>query len=49
MKLTVTQVVEKFPTMHEMERFITMFTKARNWFLSYARCIQSTPSQLASL
>jgi len=33
-KLTVTQLVERFPASCGNQRFITVFTTARNWFLS---------------
>jgi hypothetical protein len=30
-KLTVTQLVKKFPTFYGTGRFITVFTRARHW------------------
>jgi hypothetical protein len=48
-KLTVTQLVNKFPVFYVTLRFITVFTTARHWSLSWARCIQSTPSHPISL
>jgi sulfur relay (sulfurtransferase) DsrC/TusE family protein len=33
-KLTVTQLVKKFPTFYGSQRFITMFTKACHWSLA---------------
>jgi hypothetical protein len=33
-QLTVTQLLRKFPAFHGTWRFITMFTRARHWFLS---------------
>jgi len=33
-KLTVTQLVKKFLTIHRTQRFITVFTKAHQWILS---------------
>jgi len=33
-KLTVTQLVRKFPAFYAVRRFITMFTRARHWSLS---------------
>jgi len=43
-KLTVTQLVKKFPAFYGIRRFITMFTTVRHWFLSWATWIQSTSS-----
>jgi len=37
--LTVTQLVKKFPAFYRGRRFITLFTKACHWSLSWARCI----------
>jgi hypothetical protein len=45
----VTQLVSKFPAFCGTRRFITMFTRARHWSLSWARCIHSTPSHPVSL
>jgi hypothetical protein len=42
-KLVVTELVKKLPAFYETQRFI-MFTRACHWSLSWARCIQSTPS-----
>jgi hypothetical protein len=47
-KLVVTQLVNKFSTFYGTRRFIIVFTRARHWSLSSARCIQSTPSHLTS-
>jgi len=33
-KLTVTQLVKKFPAFYRTRRFITVFTTARHWSLS---------------
>jgi len=33
-KLTVTQLVKKFPDFHVTLRFITAYTTARNWSIS---------------
>jgi hypothetical protein len=41
--LTVMQLVNKSSTFYGTQRFITMFTTAHHWSLSWARCIQSTP------
>jgi hypothetical protein len=43
------QIVKKFLAFCGSRRFITVFTTARNWPLSWARCIQSTPSYTTSL
>jgi hypothetical protein len=42
-KLIVTQLV-KFPTSYGTLRLLAVFTRSRHWSLSWARCIQSTPS-----
>jgi len=43
-KLTVTQLVKKFPTFYETWRFITTFTRACYQSISWARSNQSTCS-----
>jgi hypothetical protein len=48
-KLTVTQLVKKFPTFYDTRKFITLFTTAHHWSLSQATCIQTTTSQPISL
>jgi len=48
-KLTVTQLVKKFSTFYGTWWFITMFTRACCWSLSWVRCIQSTPLHPVSL
>ena len=40
-KLTVSQLVKKFPAFHGTRRFITAFTRARHLFLFWDRSIQS--------
>jgi hypothetical protein len=40
--LMVTQLVKKFPVLHGLQRFITMFTRAHQWTLSRTSWIQST-------
>jgi hypothetical protein len=45
-KLTVTQLVNKFPAFYGTRRFIIMFTTARHWSLSWARWIQFTTPTL---
>jgi hypothetical protein len=41
-KLIVTQLVSKFPAVYRTRRFITVFSIARRWFVSWARWIHST-------
>jgi hypothetical protein len=48
-KLTVTQPVKQMPAFYGTRKFITMFTTARHWSLSWVRCIQSTSSHPISL
>jgi len=36
--------VKNLPAFYGALRFITVFTRARHWSLSWARWIQSTPS-----
>jgi hypothetical protein len=47
-KLTLTQLV-KLPAFYGIRRFIIVFTTARHWSQSWARCIQSTPSHPTDL
>jgi hypothetical protein len=47
-KLIVTQLVKLF-SFYRTKRFITVFTTARHWFLSWARRIQSTTPNSISL
>jgi hypothetical protein len=47
-KIIVTQLVRNFPAIYGTWRFIAMFKRARHWSLSWARCIQSTPTQPVS-
>jgi len=42
-KLTGSQLVQKFPALYETGRFITAFTSARHLFLYRARLIHSMP------
>ena len=42
-KLTVSQLVKKFPTFYGTRKFITTFTSARHPYLSCASSIQSIP------
>jgi hypothetical protein len=48
-KLIVTQLIKKFLTFYATRRFITVFTRASHWSISWARWIQSTPSHRISL
>jgi len=41
-KLTVAKLVKKCPAFYGTRRFITMFTLACHWSLSWTRWIQST-------
>jgi len=47
-KLTVSQLVKKFPAFYTTRRFITAVTNARHLSLSRASSIQSTPSRPTS-
>jgi hypothetical protein len=42
-------LVKKFSAYYGIRRFIAVLTTARHWSLSWARCIQSTPSHPISL
>jgi hypothetical protein len=48
-KLTVPQLVNKYPTLYETRKFITAFTTARYLSLSWARSIQSISPHPTSL
>jgi hypothetical protein len=48
-KLTVAQLVNKFSAFYGTRMFITVFTRARHWSISWARWIQSSPSHAVSL
>jgi hypothetical protein len=48
-KLTVIQLVKKFPAFYVIRRFITLFTTDRHWSLSWVRWIQSAPSHPISI
>jgi len=43
-QLIVTQLVKKSHAFYGNRRFITVFTRTRNWCLSWTSCIQSVPS-----
>jgi hypothetical protein len=47
--LIVIQLVKKFPTLYGTWKFITVLARSRHLSLSWARCIQSTPSYHISL
>jgi hypothetical protein len=42
-KLTVSQLVKKFPPRYRTQRFVAAFTSAHHLSISWARSIQSTP------
>jgi hypothetical protein len=48
-KLTVTHLIKKFPAFYWTRRVITVFTRASHWSLSWAKWIQSIPSDPISL
>jgi hypothetical protein len=48
-KLPIVQPLKKFSAFYGTRRFITVFTRALHWSLSWARAIQSTPSHPISL
>jgi hypothetical protein len=48
-KPKVIQLVNKFPAFYGTRRFITVFTRACHWSLSWARWIQSTSSHTLSV
>jgi hypothetical protein len=43
-KLPIVQLLKNFPAFYGTRRFITMFTRALHWSLSWARSVQSIPS-----
>jgi hypothetical protein len=43
------QLLKNFPAFYGTRRFITVFTRALHWSLSWARSIQSVPSHPISL
>jgi hypothetical protein len=43
-KLIITWLLWKFPAFYRTRMFITVLTRACHWSISWARCIQSTPS-----
>jgi hypothetical protein len=48
-KLPIVQPLKNFPVSYGTWRFITVFTRALHWSLSWARSIQSIPSHPVSL
>jgi hypothetical protein len=48
-KVPIVQPFKKFPAFYGTRRFITVFTRAFHWSLSWARSIQSIPSHPNSL
>jgi hypothetical protein len=48
-KLPIVQPLRNFPAFYGTRRFITVFTRALHWSLSWARSIQSIPSHPISL
>jgi hypothetical protein len=48
-KLTVTQLVKKFPAFYGTRRFVTVFRKVRHWSLSWDRWVQSKPFHIIFL
>jgi hypothetical protein len=48
-KLPIMQLLKKFPSFYGTQRFITVFTRALHWPLSWTRSIQFTPLHLISL
>jgi hypothetical protein len=48
-KLPIVQLLKNFPAFYGTRKFITVFTRALHWSLSWARSIQSIPSHPISL
>jgi hypothetical protein len=48
-KLPIVQLLKNFPAFYGTRRFITVFTRALYWSISWARSIQSIPSHPISL
>jgi hypothetical protein len=48
-KSPIVQLLNKFPAFYGTQRFITVFTRALQWSLSWARSIQCIPSHPISL
>jgi hypothetical protein len=47
-KPSVVQLLKNFPAFYGTRKFVTVFTRALHWSLSWTRSIQSTPSNLIS-
>jgi hypothetical protein len=48
-KLPIVQPLKNFPAFYVTRRFVTVFTRAVHWSLSWARSIESIPSHPISL
>jgi hypothetical protein len=48
-ELPIVHPLKNFPAFYWTRRFITVFTRALTWFLSWARSIQAIPSHPISL
>jgi hypothetical protein len=48
-KLPIVQLLKNFPAFYGTRRFVTVFTRALHWSLSWARSIQSIPVHPISL
>jgi hypothetical protein len=48
-KLPIVPPLKNFPALYGTRKFITLFTRALHWFLSWTRSIQSIPSHPISL
>jgi hypothetical protein len=48
-KPPIVQLLKHFPAFYGTGRFITVFTRALHWSLSWARSIQSIPSHLSKI
>jgi hypothetical protein len=47
--MPIMQLLKNFPAIYGIWRFITIFTRALHWSLSWSRSIQSIPPHLTSL
>jgi len=48
-KLIIVQLVKIYAAFYGTKRFVTVFTSAHQWSLSWCRCIHSTPSNPISV
>jgi hypothetical protein len=48
-KPPILQLLKKFPVFYGIQRFITVFSRALHWSLSWARSIQSIPSYFSKI